>query len=94
MKQDPSSIKSVKSIFQIEKLIQILKLKPVYTHLPPLLNVFFYNALADVWGVRNIFTKRFPQCEKLEIGDCFRILRCERIHLKFFKYILVVHWKV
>lgn len=27
-----------------------------------------YNA--DVWGVGNLFTKRFLKCEKLEIGNC------------------------
>lgn len=40
-----------------------------------------------------IFTKRFLKWEKLEVEHCFRNLPCERIHLKFCKYLLGVHSK-
>lgn len=59
-----------------------------YSTIKPIL---LYNV--DVWGVSNIFTKKFLKCETLEIGDCFRNLPCERIHVKFCKYILCVHRK-
>lgn len=52
----------------------------------PIKQILLYNA--DVWGVRNLFPKRFLKCQKLEIGNCLRNLRipCERIHLKFCKH--------
>lgn len=45
--------------------------------------------LHDVYLLKDSVLK----CEKLEVEHCFRNLPCQRIHLKFCKYLLGVHSK-
>lgn len=50
--------------------------------------------LHDVYLLLFFFIKdSVLKCEKLEVEHCFRNLPCERIHLKFCKYLLGVHSK-
>lgn len=49
--------------------------------------------LHDVYLLLFFIKDSVLKCEKLEVEHCFRNLPCERIHLKFCKYLIGVHSK-